>query len=187
MAREVCRLLKSLRAQVNLSATACRYLEVLKQLMLNDLKTVKNGFNGVFPPEYHIYDQMLKFYHNSVSARVSGRVSERMHAQYFADTRDRRNGSRPQRDRAAAWLDKKLRVNERANDEFESKNNTRLQRRDDAWQSQIGHKCGRISARQSSPLARNARRALREIRRPDEERSQLLDESSAGEREGGLE
>ncbi|KAI6231988.1 Proable exocyst complex component Sec6 [Aphelenchoides besseyi] len=47
-----------------------RYLEVISNYMLNDLKIVKSGLVALFPPEYRIYDRFLEFYHSSVSERI---------------------------------------------------------------------------------------------------------------------
>ncbi|KAI6224334.1 Proable exocyst complex component Sec6 [Aphelenchoides fujianensis] len=47
-----------------------RYLEVISNHVLNDLKVVKSGLVALFPPEYRIYDRFLEFYHASVSERI---------------------------------------------------------------------------------------------------------------------
>lgn len=47
-----------------------RYLEVCRHIVVEDLKIVKSGLVTFFPPEYSIYDRMIKFYHDCVTDKV---------------------------------------------------------------------------------------------------------------------
>jgi exocyst complex component 3 len=56
-----------------------RYLEVCRTIVVDDLKIVKSGLVTFFPPEYRIYDRMLKFYHDCVTDRVRFEMTEILH------------------------------------------------------------------------------------------------------------
>ncbi|KAI6192027.1 Proable exocyst complex component Sec6 [Aphelenchoides bicaudatus] len=47
-----------------------RYLEVCRKIIVEDLKIVKSGLVTLFPPEYRIYDRMIKFYHDCITERI---------------------------------------------------------------------------------------------------------------------
>jgi len=47
-----------------------RYLEVCRNIMVDDLMVVKSGLELLFPSGYRIYDRMLKFYHDCTSDRI---------------------------------------------------------------------------------------------------------------------
>lgn len=46
-------------------------LEIIRQLILDDLKVVKSVCIPCFPPEYNILQEFVKMYHRAVSVFVS--------------------------------------------------------------------------------------------------------------------
>lgn len=40
------------------------------RIVVEDLKIVKSGLVTFFPPEYSIYDRMIKFYHDCITERI---------------------------------------------------------------------------------------------------------------------
>lgn len=54
-----------------------RYLEIARQLILEDLRVVKTLCQPCFPPKYHIVDAYVRMYHNCLSTRLQD-ISKRI-------------------------------------------------------------------------------------------------------------
>lgn len=49
-------------------------LEIMRQLLLEDLRVIKTLCVPCFPPDYQILNEYVKMYHTAVSSYVSGMV-----------------------------------------------------------------------------------------------------------------
>lgn len=60
-----------------------RYLELIRQLILEDLRVVKTLCVPCFPPDYNIIDRYLKMYHNALSIHLQELIQNGLNGNEF--------------------------------------------------------------------------------------------------------